>query len=55
MANIQAPAEELKAFAAGLRVGYKKGFEAGYAQRIADEASPIIDPSEVLHNKPKPS
>lgn len=35
--NINAPPEELKAFQAGCRVGYKTGFSAGYAQRIAEE------------------
>ena len=49
-AVIDGPPEEMKAFAAGLRVGYKRGFEAGYAQRVADEA-PIVEPSEILHTK----
>lgn len=53
MANIQAPPEEMKAFTAGLRVGYKQGFAAGYAQRVAEEQAEIVEPSEVLFNKPK--
>jgi hypothetical protein len=60
VATIDAPPEELKAFTAGLRVGYKKGFEAGYAQRLVDErieaieaTQPTVEPSEVLFNKPK--
>jgi hypothetical protein len=49
-AVIDGPPEEMKAFAAGLRIGYKRGFAAGYAQRVSDEA-PIVDPSEILHTK----
>lgn len=48
MANIQAPAEELKAFAAGLRVGYKKGFEAGHAEGLMDAKEPKIELSATL-------
>lgn len=50
-ANIQAPPEEMKAFTAGLRVGYKQGFAAGYAQRVAEEQP--IEPSETLFTKLK--
>lgn len=53
VAEINAPLEELKAFQAGCRVGYKTGFAAGYAQRIAEEDLTLgIEPSEVLFNKP---
>jgi hypothetical protein len=52
-AVIEAPPEEMKAFAAGLRVGYKRGFLAGYTQRITEEDATLgIEPSEVLFNKP---
>ena len=51
--NINAPPEEMKAFQAGCRVGYKAGFEAGYLQRVAEEDQQLgIQPSEVLFNKP---
>jgi hypothetical protein len=51
--TINAPPEEMKAFQAGCRVGYKAGFEAGYLQRVAEEDQQLgIQPSEVLFNKP---
>ena len=54
--SINAPPEEMKAFMAGCRIGYKSGFEAGYLQRVAEEDQKLgIEPSEVLYNKPKPS
>jgi hypothetical protein len=51
--NIEAPPEEMKAFSAGLRIGYKQGFVSGYAQRVAEEATQIVEPSEILHTKLK--
>ena len=51
ISTIEAPPEEMKAFTAGLRVGYKKGFEAGYAQAIA-ESLEKTQPSEILFNRP---
>jgi hypothetical protein len=51
--ELQGPPEEMKAFSAGLRVGYKRGFMAGYTQRIKEEDATLkIEPSEVLFNKP---
>jgi hypothetical protein len=53
VATISAPPEEMKAFTAGLRIGYKQGFASGYAQRVAEEATQIVEPSEILHTKLK--
>lgn len=51
--NISAPPEEMKAFTAGLRVGYKAGYGAGYADGVMAAKEPTgIIPSEVLYNKP---
>ena len=51
--TINAPPEEMKAFQAGCRVGYKAGFEAGYKQRVVEEDQALgITPSETLFNKP---
>ena len=51
--TINAPSEEMKAFQAGCRVGYKAGFEAGYKQRVVEEDQALgITPSETLFNKP---
>ncbi len=53
VATINAPPEEMKAFMAGCRVGYKVGFGAGYAQRTLEEDELLgIQRSEVLFNKP---
>lgn len=48
VANISALPEEMKAFTAGLRVGYKKGFEAGYAEATMEANRPKIELSATL-------
>lgn len=47
----EAPPEELKAFKAGMRVGYQQGWQDGYV--CATMSLSAIQPSEVLWNKPK--
>jgi flagellar biosynthesis/type III secretory pathway protein FliH len=49
--TIEAPEEQIKAFKAGLRLGYKNGFKDGYEQGLL-VMQPRVEPSEVLYNKP---